>query len=346
MDAAERQLLDETVRDAITDAVVSGADAATVDKVLADLGWLEMLDAEPRDATTIVFTALGLTNAAASALDDVLAVALGRDPRPDLAVVLPAFGSWSMPGRVESGTVRAAGLGTARVTSASDVLVVCAAGSDLPDGSFRTPSAPRSSGRGRASLLSAVVVPSTAVAATPARGADPDGGLHTVRVEHDHGAAQALEPTAWDEAIAAGRRALGHQIAGASRTALDLARTHAIEREQFGRSVSKFQAVRHRLAETLVAIEALEATLAAAWDEPGAMTAALASAQAGRTARVVAAHCQQVLAGIGFTTDHPFHRYLKRTMALEGLFGTTDEIVLDLGRQLLETRTVPRLIEL
>jgi len=50
--------------------------------------------------------------------------------------------------------------------------------------------------------------------------------------------------------------------------------------------------------------------------------------------------------GIGFTTDHPYHRYLKRTMALEGLFGTTDEIVLDLGRQLLETRQVPRLIEL
>jgi alkylation response protein AidB-like acyl-CoA dehydrogenase len=135
-------------------------------------------------------------------------------------------------------------------------------------------------------------------------------------------------------------------IAGASRTALDLARTHAVEREQFGRSVSKFQAVRHRLAETLVAIEALDATLGAAWDEPGAMTAALASAQAGRTARVVAAHCQQVLAGIGFTTDHPFHRYLKRTMALEGLFGTTDEIVVDLGRQLLEARNVPRLIEL
>jgi len=104
--------------------------------------------------------------------------------------------------------------------------------------------------------------------------------------------------------------------------------------------------VRHRLAETLVAIEALEATLAAAWDEPGPMTAALASAQAGRTARIVAVHCQQVLAGIGFTTDHPYHRYLKRTMALEGLFGTTDEIVLDLGRQLLETRQVPRLIEL
>jgi alkylation response protein AidB-like acyl-CoA dehydrogenase len=191
-----------------------------------------------------------------------------------------------------------------------------------------------------------VTVPATAATATPARGADPDGNLYAVRVEHGATNAAMLGPNAWDDAVAAGRRAVGHQIAGASRTALDLARTHAVEREQFGRSVSKFQAVRHRLAETLVAIEALEATLAAAWDEPGAMTAALASAQAGRTARIVAAHCQQVLAGIGFTTDHPFHRYLKRTMALEGLFGTTDEIVVDLGRHLLETRTVPRLIEL
>jgi len=95
MDAAERQLLDETVRDAITDATVSGADAAAIDKVLTDLGWLEMLDAEPRDATAIVFTALGLSNAASSALDDVLAAALGVTPQSGLAVVLPAYGSWS-----------------------------------------------------------------------------------------------------------------------------------------------------------------------------------------------------------------------------------------------------------
>ena len=324
MDAAERQLLEETVRDAITDAVVSGADAPAVDKVLTDLGWLEMLDAEPRDATAIVFTALGLANAAASPLDDVVATALGVTPRPDLAVVLPAYGSWDAPGRVERGTVSAAGIATHRVTTASEVLVVGAAGSEL----------------------SAVVVPSAAIDATPARGADPDGGWHTVVVERGTGAEHSLAPDAWLDAVAAGRRAIGHQIAGASRTALDLARTHAVEREQFGRPVAKFQAVRHRLAETLVAIEALEATLSAAWDEPGPVTAALASAQAGRTARIVATHCQQVLAGIGFTTDHPFHRYLKRTMALEGLFGTTDEIVLDLGRQLLETRTVPRLIEL
>ena len=127
---------------------------------------------------------------------------------------------------------------------------------------------------------------------------------------------------------------------------LELARTHALERVQFGRPIASFQAVRHRLADALVAIEALEATLGAAGDEPNAVTAALAKATAGRTAATVAAHCQQVLAGIGFTTDHPFHRFLKRTMALEGLFGSADEIAVDLGRQLLAARRVPTLIEL
>jgi alkylation response protein AidB-like acyl-CoA dehydrogenase len=115
---------------------------------------------------------------------------------------------------------------------------------------------------------------------------------------------------------------------------------------QFGRPIATFQAVRHRLADTLVAVEALEATLTAAREEPNPETAALAKAVAGRTARTVAAHCQQVLAGIGFTTEHPFHHFLKRTLLLEGLFGSADEIVLDVGRQLLAARHVPTLIEL
>jgi alkylation response protein AidB-like acyl-CoA dehydrogenase len=135
-------------------------------------------------------------------------------------------------------------------------------------------------------------------------------------------------------------------MAGASRAMLGLARAHALERVQFGRPIARFQAVRHRLADALVAVEALEATLAAAREEPGFETAALAKACAGRTVRIVAGHCQQVLAGIGFTTEHAFHRFLKRSLALEGILGSADAIVLDLGRQILAERRVPMLIEL
>jgi alkylation response protein AidB-like acyl-CoA dehydrogenase len=181
---------------------------------------------------------------------------------------------------------------------------------------------------------------------TPVRGVDPDLGLHAVLVSRPAGDTESLDAGAWDAAVAAGRRAIAHEIEGACRTMLDLARTHAMERVQFGRPVVRFQAVRHRLSVAFVAVEALAATTAAAWDEPGPTTAALAKAVAGRTARTVGAHCQQVLAGVGFTLDHPFHRYLKRTMVLDGLLGSADEISIDLGHQLLTNRKVPTLVEL
>jgi alkylation response protein AidB-like acyl-CoA dehydrogenase len=178
------------------------------------------------------------------------------------------------------------------------------------------------------------------------RGVDPDAGLQTVRLHGSAAGATRLEPAAWRSAVALGRCAVAHQIEGASRAMLDLARTHALERVQFGRPIARFQAVRHRLAEVLVAVEALDAALIAAREEPNPDTAALAKAIAGRTVHTAARHCQQVLAGIGFTTEHPFHRFLKRALALEGLFGSADEIVLDVGRRLLAERRVPTLIEL
>jgi alkylation response protein AidB-like acyl-CoA dehydrogenase len=191
----------------------------------------------------------------------------------------------------------------------------------------------------------AVIVPMGDVERAPVRGVDRESGFHRVRVRCT-AATTPLAAGAWPSAVALAQRALAHQIAAASRAMLVLACAHAREREQFGRPVAQFQAVRHRLADALVAVEALEAAATAAGDEPGPSTAALAKAIAGRTARTVAVQCQQVLAGIGFTTDHPFHRFLKRTMMLEGIFGSTDALVVDIGRQLLTTRTVPTLIEL
>ena len=102
---------------------------------------------------------------------------------------------------------------------------------------------------------------------------------------------------------------------------LELARTHALERVQFGRPIATFQAVRHRLAESLVALEAAAALLDAAWEDPSPVTAGMAKAFAGRSARTVARHCQQVLAGIGFTTEHPLHLSVRRTIVLDQLLG-------------------------
>jgi Acyl-CoA dehydrogenase, C-terminal domain len=321
MDAAERALLEETVRGGLASA---SSDGGPADAVLADVGWLEMLEAEPRDAVGIVFGALGATNCTATVLDDVVVSALGLQARADLAVLLPQWGAWAAPGHLEGGRAGGRGITSARAATAADLLVVCTEGTEIR----------------------AVIVPAASADVRPVRGVDPEGGLHAAVLEPVAGVDAPIAPTAWESAVAFGRRAVAHQIEGASRTMLTLARDHALARVQFGRPIASFQAVRHRLADALVAIEALDATLRAAGDGPEPLTAALAKATAGRTATTVATHCQQVLAGIGFTTDHPFHRYLKRTMLLDGLLGSADAIAIDVGRQLLAARQVPTLIEL
>jgi hypothetical protein len=143
--------------------------------------------------------------------------------------------------------------------------------------------------------------------------------------------------------LAAGRRALGWWLAGSSRTMLALAREHALGRTQFGKPVASFQAIRHKLAETLVAIEGAEATLAAATDD---FSSLLAKAAAGHAALTAAKHCQQVLGGIGFTNEHELHRHVKRALVLDGLFGSTRELTREAGAVLRAQGSAPRLVDL
>jgi hypothetical protein len=143
--------------------------------------------------------------------------------------------------------------------------------------------------------------------------------------------------------LAAGRRAVGWWLVGGSRTMLSLAREHALSRTQFGKPVASFQAIRHRLAETLVAIEGAEATLHAATDDFGSL---LAKAAAGQAALTAAKHCQQVLGGIGFTAEHELHRHVKRALVLDGLLGSARELTREAGAPLRARGSAPRLIDL
>ena len=106
------------------------------------------------------------------------------------------------------------------------------------------------------------------------------------------------------DAVAAGQLAIGARAVGASRAMLQLAREHALERIQFGRPIGPFQAVRHRLADSLRRDRGRRRRARGALGRRLAARAALAKAVAGQSARTVARHCQQVLAGIGFTTEH------------------------------------------
>ncbi|MCV7261079.1 acyl-CoA dehydrogenase family protein [Mycobacterium shimoidei] len=146
--------------------------------------------------------------------------------------------------------------------------------------------------------------------------------------------------------LAAGRHALAWWLLGSGRAMLSLARRHALERTQFGRPIASFQAIRHRLAETLVALEGAEATLLAAAAEPDDLSFLLAKAAAGQAALTAARHCQQVLGGIGFTAEHQLHRYVKRALVLDGMLGSARELTREAGALLRSKGSAPRLAHL
>jgi hypothetical protein len=317
MEADELELLDKSVRHVLT----SEPDA---DEALEAIGWSDVLAAEPRDAVSVVFAALGDLNAVASALDDVVLDGLGVSALGG-AVALPAFGGWEPPGILRHGTLEIDGLALARAGRHENLAVPARDGERVV----------------------VVTVPVDTVARTAIEGLSPELGLSRLRAAAVSPATvEALEPTAWDDALVAGRRALATELVATGRVMLRLAREHALERVQFGRPIAQFQAVRHRLAETYVALEAADAAVTSAWDAPGPLTAMLAKSLAGRGTSVAARHCQQVLAGIGFTSEHAFHRYAKRALVLDGLLGSSTRLPQEIGSTLLATRHVPRLLDL
>jgi hypothetical protein len=142
------------------------------------------------------------------------------------------------------------------------------------------------------------------------------------------------------------RRAVGWWLVGSARAMLTLARQHALDRVQFGRPIASFQAVRHRLAETLVAIEGAEATLSLPGTESPDLTAMLAKAATGKAALAAARHCQQVLGGIGFTAEHDLHHHVKRALVLDGLLGSSRQLTRKAGAGLRARGSAPRLANL
>ncbi len=313
MSAEDRELFATTLAQAI-EPRRGGAG----DDVLAELGWIDLLDAEPRTAIGIVFGALGRANVSSSCLSDVVATAIGAPAGS--AVVLPAYATASPPGHADGADVVVDGVGLADAARADVLLVPCAG-----------------------DTLAEVAADLLAIEAAP--GTDPTLGLCRIR-----GRAAVVPVVAaaggWDTAVEHARLALAHEVVGSTRTMLELGVDHARGRVQFGRAIGSFQAVRHKLAETLVAVESADAALDAAEVEPGGLTAALAKALAGRAAITAGAHVQQVLAGIGFTREHEFHRHLLRTIALDGLFGSTSAITREIGAGLLANRAVPKVIQL
>jgi alkylation response protein AidB-like acyl-CoA dehydrogenase len=123
------------------------------------------------------------------------------------------------------------------------------------------------------------------------------------------------------------------EAAGIAAWCLDTATAYAGVREQFGRKIGSFQAVKHLCAEMLCR---REEAVAVAWDAARAagredddaeddaqqpLAAAVAAAVALDAAVENAKACIQVLGGIGFTWEHDAHLYLRRALATRQWLG-------------------------
>jgi alkylation response protein AidB-like acyl-CoA dehydrogenase len=122
------------------------------------------------------------------------------------------------------------------------------------------------------------------------------------------------------------------QLLGIAEETLSMTNDYAKQREQFGRPIGSFQAIKHILADMFVRQEVARAAAYAAGatlDDPevGDVTRAVSSAKltAGEAAMKNSRACIQVHGGMGFTWEIPAHFYLKRTWVLESIFGTADE---------------------
>jgi alkylation response protein AidB-like acyl-CoA dehydrogenase len=147
-------------------------------------------------------------------------------------------------------------------------------------------------------------------------------GARAVRVASGRHAAAWLGQ-ARDLALAA---LAAEQLGGAARC-LDLSVGYAKVREQFGRPIGSFQAIKHKCANLLIEVEcarsaAYHASEALAGVQPDApLAAVLAYAYCSQAFTHAAKECIQVHGGIGYTWEHDAHLYLRRAKSSELLFG-------------------------
>lgn len=183
------------------------------------------------------------------------------------------------------------------------------------------------------------------IAVRPHRSVDPTRPTAEVRADAVPVPAHRVLPL--DSALVRDLAAvlLAADACGSAARSLDTAVEHAAVREQFGRPIGAFQAVKHLCADMLVRLEqarALTWDAARAADEsaraaeegaeqsrgagPGArgLTAALAAATAPEAAYTCAKDAIQILGGIGFTWEHDAHLQLRRAVLARQLLGAAD----------------------
>jgi alkylation response protein AidB-like acyl-CoA dehydrogenase len=121
---------------------------------------------------------------------------------------------------------------------------------------------------------------------------------------------------------------LAAEAAGLARWTLNTATEYAKVREQFGKPIGSFQAIKHMCAEMLLRSEQISVAAADAANAVAnpderqlSIAAAVAAATAIDSAKANAKDCIQVLGGIGITFEHDAHMYLRRAYGIAQFLG-------------------------
>lgn len=121
---------------------------------------------------------------------------------------------------------------------------------------------------------------------------------------------------------------LAAEMLGGAEACLERSVEYAGRREQFGRAIGSFQAIKHMCAEMLIEIDATRAAvmfaaMSAAGGDELQVVAPLAKAQAADTYVLCAGSAMQVHGGIAFTWEHDLHLYFRRAKSTAALFGSS-----------------------
>jgi alkylation response protein AidB-like acyl-CoA dehydrogenase len=128
-------------------------------------------------------------------------------------------------------------------------------------------------------------------------------------------------------AVEVATTALAVETVGAAQAIFDITLAYAKQREQFGAPIGSFQAIKHKFADMLVALERARATsyfaalTIAEDDDRRALATSTAKAAAGDCAALLAKEGIQIHGGIGYTWEHDMHLYVRRVKSSSLLFG-------------------------
>jgi alkylation response protein AidB-like acyl-CoA dehydrogenase len=127
-------------------------------------------------------------------------------------------------------------------------------------------------------------------------------------------------------------------MAGGLQATLDLGLQFASERSQFGRSISKFQAIQHGLAVVAAEVAAAQRAADAAVDALGTSRfideVSASKARVGEAVGIVAEQVHQVHGAMGFTYEHRLHHFTRRLWAWRDEWGNEFYWQTILGRRL------------